>query len=99
MSNVADRAISVCPPCSSVFLLCRPVFLLKESSQMQPEKRAKKSRFKIEMLEERIAPAHLNPGVGEVVLPAAASQGARGIETSLEAPASHTKLMLILTES
>ena len=53
-------------------------------------------RLRLESLETRETPAHLNPGVGEVVLPTAAAQGANGIETAIDAPSDHHKAHLVL---
>jgi hypothetical protein len=55
---------------------------------MEPGKR-NPIRLVIESLDERAMPAHLNPGVGVVVLPAAADHGAHGIATAMAAPADH----------
>jgi hypothetical protein len=55
---------------------------------MEPEKTPKKSRFKIEVLEERIAPAHL--GTKEIFLPHAASNSAQGIENANNTPTHET---------
>jgi hypothetical protein len=52
---------------------------------------APKAQLHVEALEDRWAPAHLNPGVGTVLLPAAAAHGLQGLQTSLEAPADHHK--------
>ena len=51
---------------------------------MEPQEVPKKSRFKVEKLEERIAPSHL--GVKEVLLPAAAGNGAQGLATANDTP-------------
>lgn len=53
-----------------------------------------KKRFTIEILEERIAPAHLGH---EVVLPPAAAHGEGGINEALAAPGDHHKASLSLT--
>jgi hypothetical protein len=55
-----------------------------------------KKRFSIEVLEERIAPAHLNPGVGVVLLPGAAAHGEGGIDVAMAAPANHSRCHLYL---
>lgn len=60
---------------------------------MEPRQTEPKRRFRIEKLEERIAPAHL----GHVVqLPPAAAHGERGIDVATAAPADHHRAMLIL---
>ncbi len=62
---------------------------------MEPRQTEQKSRFRIEKLEERLAPSHL----GHVVqLPAAASHGAGGLAVATAAPAAHTRTQLILIE-
>jgi hypothetical protein len=50
---------------------------------MEPRSESK-SRFRIEKLEERIAPAHL--GGRDVILPTAASAGTQGLETANDTP-------------
>lgn len=60
------------------------------SGARKPQRRAAPlAQLRLEALEDRLPPAHLNPGVGEVVLPAAAAHGAHGIETANEAPRDH----------
>ncbi len=60
---------------------------------MEPRQTESKSRFRIEKLEERIAPSHL----GHVVqLPAAAAHGEGGIDVAVAAPRDHRGGRLIL---
>ncbi len=59
---------------------------------MEPQK-SQKHRFRIDKLEERIAPAHLGH---DVLLPPAAAHGERGIDVATGTPAAHTRAQLIL---
>ena len=54
-------------------------------------------RLDVERLEERAVPSHLNPGVGEVVLPPAACYGEGGIAVAMASPRDH-RSVFILTE-
>jgi hypothetical protein len=64
---------------------------------MEPREVPKKSRFKIDKLEERIAPAHL--GVREIAVPAAAGHGAQGLETANETPTHETPTGAVVPHS
>jgi hypothetical protein len=71
------------------------MFGLWKKNQSKPTLNVK---LGLESLGDRIVPAHLNPGVGEVVLPDAAAHGAHGIETSNHATDNHTKCIKTFTD-